>query len=301
MDKEFDPWCLTLPEEYWDERDFKAEEAIELDLDQILPESFSLGYWIYKTSNQWSLGSCTSLGTTHGVQILNVRKSWKVPTYSNIITPSWKDLWAKMWHSVVKYDWWDYVEKAVNTALKEWIYIEESGELAKFDGYATDEWHKNDECIETMKRYLYQKDPIVWCIRWDKQMRKEMRLGRVTTVPKVTTQWHCILLVWWDKWWMWFINSWDPNDEEKRKCRFFIDYNTMKQLAFNPRYWVLYIEEDQNLSPEYLKRKNNYVLIMKVLRKIYPEENSRMKKTIEQFSNACRKFYREIDEEFPLE
>jgi hypothetical protein len=55
----------------------------------------------------------------------------------------------------------------------------------------------------------------------------------------------------------------------------------MKRLGFNYRYWVLYIKEDQKLSPEYLKRKNNYVIIMKALRKMYEEESSEMKKTIE--------------------
>lgn len=58
----------------------------------------------------------------------------------------------------------------------------------------------------------------------------------------------------------------------------------MKKLAFNFRYWVLYIEEDEKLSPEYLKRKNNYLTILKVLKKMYQEESGDMKKIIEQFS-----------------
>lgn len=74
----------------------------------------------------------------------------------------------------------------------------------------------------------------------------------------------------------------------------------MKKLAFNYRYWVLYIKEDEKLSTEYLKRKNNYVLVMKVLRKMYNEESTDMKKTIEQFSQSCRKNYKEINDEFPL-
>jgi hypothetical protein len=42
MEKNFDPGCLTLPEDLCDERDFKAEEAIDLDLSITLPESYSL-------------------------------------------------------------------------------------------------------------------------------------------------------------------------------------------------------------------------------------------------------------------
>lgn len=37
-----DPGCLTLSEDMMDERDFKAEEAIELDTTIELPKSFSL-------------------------------------------------------------------------------------------------------------------------------------------------------------------------------------------------------------------------------------------------------------------
>ena len=112
-------WALTLPEGMAEATDFSAEEAIDLDYSIELPKSFSLWKWIYKTSNQWGLGACTSLGTTHWVQILQVKKWGVEPTDKNIITPQWKDLWAKMWHSTTKYDGWDDVEKAVSTA---WVF-----------------------------------------------------------------------------------------------------------------------------------------------------------------------------------
>lgn len=114
-----DPGCLTLPEDFADARDFKAEEAIKLDKTVKLPASFSLGKRIYKTSNQGGLGSCTAMGTTHGMQILKVRQNGVVPTTKNIITPAWKDLRAKMGHSTTQYDGGDYVERAINVALKE--------------------------------------------------------------------------------------------------------------------------------------------------------------------------------------
>jgi hypothetical protein len=54
LDLEFpeDPGCLTLPEDMVEATDFKAEDAIKLDMSVKLPEFFSLGKWIYKTSNQ---------------------------------------------------------------------------------------------------------------------------------------------------------------------------------------------------------------------------------------------------------
>ena len=47
--------CKTLPPEFAEATDFKAEEAIDLDYSIKLPENYSLGRWIYKTSNQGGL------------------------------------------------------------------------------------------------------------------------------------------------------------------------------------------------------------------------------------------------------
>ena len=295
-------WALTLPEDMAEATDFEATEAIKVDYSVKLPEFFSLWKWIYKTSNQGSLGACTSLGTTHGVQILQVKKGGVEPTTKNIITPQWKDLWAKMWHSTTKYDGWDYVEKAVNTALKEGILIEENWKLAKFDAYATWEWDRSDKAIDLMKRYLYQGCPIVWCVRWDKKTWNEMSAWEVKTVPTSPTGWHCIALVGWDANGFWFVNSWTPNDDKKLKSRFYVSYKTLKAFwaKFNYRYWVLYIKEDAKVDPEYLKRKNTNLVILQALKKQYPWEPSTVQSAIVTLSQALRKAYPELNEDLPL-
>lgn len=295
-------WALTLPEDMAEATDFEATEAIKVDYDVKLPEFFSLWKWIYKTSNQWALWACTSLWTTHWVQILQVKKNWVEPTDKNIITPQRKDLWSKMGHSTTKYDGWDYVEKAVSTALKEWILIEENWQLAKFDAYATWEWDETDKAIDLMKRYLYQGCPIVWCVRWDKTTWNEMTKWEVKTVPANPTGWHCIALVWWDNWGFWFVNSWSANDDKKLKSRFYISFKTMKDFGyrFNYRYWVLYIKEDANKDPEYLKRKNIMKTIIEALKKQYNNEPKEMQQAIVNFSQVARKLYPEINKELPL-
>lgn len=303
MDYENYNWCLTLPAEFADSRDFKADEAIQLDTSIKLPESYSLGKWIYRTNYQWTYGSCTANSTCHWVQILNVRKWWVEPNDKNIITPSWRDLWWKMWHNLNDVsDSWDYVEKAVKTALDEWIFIEENWELARFDWYATDEWGVDDESIEKMKRYLYKGCPIIWVLRGNKQTWKELTAWELKTRPTGATWWHAIALVGWDKWWMWFVNSWGTNDWKGLKSRFFVTYDNMKKVGwlFNYRYWVLYIKEDEKKTAEYLKRKNLWVGIIKLLKKTYPEESPKMQKAIEEFSKAYRSEYPEINSEVPL-
>lgn len=47
-----DPGCLTLPEDLMDERDFKAEEVLQLDTTIELPKSYSLGKRVYSTNYQ---------------------------------------------------------------------------------------------------------------------------------------------------------------------------------------------------------------------------------------------------------
>lgn len=294
--------ALTLPEDMAEATDFEATEAIKVDYSVKLPEFFSLWKWIYKTSNQGKLGACTSLGTTHGVQILQVKKGGVEPTTKNIITPQRKDLWAKMWHSTTVYDGWDYVEKAVNTALKEWILIEENWKLAKFDAYATWDWDRSDKAIDLMKRYLYQGCPIVWCVRWDKKTWNEMSAWEVKTVPTTPTGWHCIALVGWDANGFWFVNSWTPNDDKKLKSRFYISFKTLKAFGskFNYRYWVLYIKEDAKKDPEYLKLKNINLVVLQALKKYYNQEPNSVKQAIVTLSQAMRKEFPELNEDLPL-
>ena len=296
-----DPWCLSLPEELADERDFKAEQAIEIDWSKKLPDSFSLWKRIYKTNYQWSIGSCTANSTSHGVQILNVKKWWVKPTTNNIITPDWEDLWTKMWHDPKKYEGWDYLENAVSTALKEWIRTIEWWE-ARFDAYATWEFSHDDKGIETIKRYLYQGCPIVWLLKWNKQTWNEISAWEIKTVPENTSWWHAIAVVWWDKWGLWFINSWNPNDAEKRKSRFYVSNAILKKLGWrlNYRYWVLYIEEDAKIDPWYLKMKNTAVSILKSLKKQYDSEPIFVRDAIVKLSKAYREAYPEINDELPL-
>jgi len=69
---------------------------------------------------------------------------------------------------------------------------------------------------------------------------------------------------------------------------------------FNWRYWLPFKKEQAKKSPEYIKKKNNYLLILKALKNMYPLETSEMKQAIEQFSQKCRGNYPEINDELPI-
>lgn len=304
MDYEKYNGCLTLPSEFVDERDFKAEETIELDWSLKLPKHFSLGERIYSTNYQNGWGSCTSNATSHGVQILNVKAKWVKPISSNLITPNRKDLRTKMGHNLKDFnDSWDYVEKAVSTALKMWISNEEWGE-STFDGYCVEDWSTTDKWIERIKRYLYNWNPVVWCLRGNANTRKELTSGQLKTYVEVAnrTGWHAICCVGWDEWGLWFVNSRRTNDGKGLKSRFYVTYDFLKDAGsmFNRRYWLPFKKEQAKDDPEYIKRKNGYIAILKLLKKTYPIESSNMQQAIEAFSKVCRKEYPEINEELPI-
>ena len=68
----------------------------------------------------------------------------------------------------------------------------------------------------------------------------------------------------------------------------------------NWRYRPLFKKEQAKKDPEYIKRKNNNVLVLKVLKKQYNEEPIAVKEAIIQLSREMRKAYPEINEELPL-
>lgn len=299
-----DPWCLTLSEDMMDERDFKAGEAISLDMSIELPRHFSLGEWLYQTNYQNWRGSCTANATCHWVQILAVRNNGKKPEKDNIITPFRENLWTDMGHNLNdKNDSWDYVEKAVSVAHKNWIMAVEWF-LVKFDGYCYWQFSCDDTAIELMKRYLYNQNPIVRCLRGNQTTWNEISAGEIKTIipPEKRTGWHAVCLVGWDEYGLWFANSRKPNDGKGLKSRFFVSYEFMKKAVgmFNRRYWILYLKGDAKKSPEYLKRKNIAVAVLRALKKIYDEENIDVREWIVALSQALRKEYDEINDELPL-
>lgn len=297
--------CLTLPQEFASATDFKAEETIDLDWSIKLPKHFSLWEWVYSTNYQWKYGSCTANSTSHWVQILNVKAKWIKPVNSNLITPNWKDLRKNMWHDIKDVnDRWDYVENAVSTAYKKWITNEEWG-VSNIDGYATQTWSPDDKWIETIKRYIYNGQPIIWVLQWsDKITWSELTNWKLKTFIPVNERngWHAIACVWWDEGGLWFLNSWRTNDWKGLKSRFYVAYDFLKKSGtmFNWRYWVPFKKEQAIQDPEYIKRKNIYKACIEALKKTYPNENPTMQKAIEEFSKVCRSEYPEINQELPL-
>ena len=304
MEYREDPGCLTLSEDMMDSRDFKAEEAIEIDRTEELPRSFSLWKWIRTTNYQNWWWSCTANATSHGVQVLSVKKKGIVPTKDNILTADRKNLRENMWHNLKdKNDSWDYVEKAINTALKNWITALEWAWL-RFDWYSYDERARNDISIEKMKHYLYNWCPIDWCLRGNTITWSELSAWQLKTfIPVEKRTWgHAVCLVGRDEWGFRFVNSRKTNDWKWYKSRFYVTYEDLKKCweMFNWRYRPLYNRDKAKKDTDYLRRKGNAKVSLEALKKIYPEEDLEIQKAIEKLSKLLRKKYPELNQELPL-
>jgi hypothetical protein len=70
---------------------------------------------------------------------------------------------------------------------------------------------------------------------------------------------------------------------------------------FNWRMWILYTQIDALKDPEYLKRKNIALLLLKSLRKIYDTESKIIKNDIIKISLDLREEYPELNDEYPVE
>ena len=213
-----------------DKRDYKTSDLIAM-WSTDLPESFSLWQYIPYTHNQGKLGSCTAMGTNVSMEIQNTVE------YKEYKELMWETLWAKMGHSLDKYDGWDEIVKALWSAITDWIIgVDEN--VYKADFYSYDQWAISSDL--KIKQTLYKWLPILLIIQWNSKIWSEMILWEVKTTDYKATGWHCIALVGWDEWWYWFLNSRSPNDKEKKKSRFYITYDNLWKLFDNRKLWWRY-------------------------------------------------------------
>jgi hypothetical protein len=181
------------------------------------------------------------------------------------------------------------VENALKTACN--LIKAEGGGEYKLKGYSYEPLNLSEAGKEVIKRYLFSDTPLVRAIQGSSITWNEMSNGEVKSfVPvKNRTGGHCVLCVGYDEWGLWFLNSWSPNDETKKKSRFFISWEVLKNMGNmnNWRYRPIFYEAKTSL--EYLKEKNDILLLLKALRKIYDTTAYKaVRKGIEGFSIVVR-------------
>ena len=215
----------------FDRRDYLAGNVLK-GLENLKPPK-AFKWDILSTYDQWKLGSCTAMATTHSMKVQNEfeHKEW--------VELSWKDLWQKMGHSLTHYDGWDQIEKAVKTALKEGISwtLNWADFEWKAEAYAYWTW------VDWRKHLLIS--PLICVIRANNTTRIEMLQWEIKTVLKQAdiNWWHAILLAGYDEEYMYFYNSWwDSTIKEDWLSSFKVKisvFEEMRKHMFTWRYFLL--------------------------------------------------------------
>lgn len=323
--KEFIVWTKTKTQEEMDARDFKVETVLPIptkeELDN-LPKAFSLWIYVWKTYYQNGRWSCTALWTTHSMLIQNIRELQqtkpellpdivnKIKLWNNFIELFWESLWTRMGHDLSnKADSWDYVEKALNTAIKLWIQgKDENWGLVDYfwqNFSYKSSWRTMEDKL--MAKYYLTKYPIVDVISWTNTTWSEMTKWEVKTIihKSKSTGSHCICRVWYDEYWLRYLNSRMPNDKNKKKSVFCIKRETYFEMVnagmANWRYWVLFDKKNAVVDLEQLKEENNALEVLKAIKTFYWKTRFwDVKISISMLWKTLRKNYPKLDKELPL-
>ena len=271
----FKVWTLIKSEIEANPKDYSAETVLpkptaeEL---QKLPKAWDWASYVWNTYYQNWRGACCAMWTTHSMLIQNVKElinEWmidtkniakKIKSWENPIELLRQDLRTKMWHDIKNQnDSGDYVENALNTAIKKWI------EGKDWNGWTYTYFAKNysykrfgstDNDITLLKYYI-TKYPIIMVISWTNVIWNEMMTGEVKTIiPVSATNWaHCVASTWFDEYWIIFLNSWRANNW--KKCIFRISYENVKKMSeeqmINWRYRQLFDKTESIVDLEKLK------------------------------------------------
>ena len=185
-------WTFTLSEKDYDHRDYFLWNLFK-NFDKLTPPN-ELMRGISETYYQKNLWACTSFATNHSVKSQNEKE------YKRQIKLNERFLRAKMGHSLIKYDGWDSVEKAVKTALQYWIEWELDWEPYLFKSDLR--WYGKRDSRKQALMIL----PLIVVIKWNNKTWEEMLDWEVKTIWKYK-DWHAILLAWYDQNYVYFYNS----------------------------------------------------------------------------------------------
>lgn len=242
----------TLSEQDYDHRDYLATNVLKW-LDTIV-ELKELMRGISETYNQWSLGSCTAMATTHGMKCQNEQE------YKREIFLDWKDLWSKAGHSITKYDGGDSIERIVKLVLKQGIKGSVDGVEKLFSADARcygkrDNWRK-----------ALHLTPLITAMKGDKNTWSEMTKWEVVTMVSNSALSHAVLIGWFDANYVYFYNSWGG----KTVCTFKMTIaNFEKGIACGMINWRWFGILDKDELNEFAKEKELSKQLIACAKKLY--------------------------------
>ena len=247
---------------YWpneaDPRDFKVENVLKAPTDE---EIKNLPAFVdllkdatpdFKPVNQWCVPSCTACALSNymGIQITKeenkqtVVKDWAVL------------LRQRMWHKwECQWQTGDYLETALKT-VKNNKFLIQTWWTRKYEPI---KWYAYfNSTVNNIKYWLSKWFPIYYAIRWNKRTWVEIMHWEIKTYNYTPTGWHAITMVGYNKEYLYFVNSWIPNDWDKYQW----DYSVfkiswtwfeemLKNKLANWRWWIVYTKEEEKQFKDY--------------------------------------------------
>lgn len=253
----------SLTEKQSDSRDYIVSNVLKLDKVEV-PEAMM--WWITETVYQSSFPSCTAASTTNSMICQNELE------YKQKVELSWKDLRAKMWHSITKADSWDSVENAVKTALKMWItgVVNGKQQLFQSDAWAYGKWDIWQKALTIA--------PLITVIYGNNVTWNEMLWWEVKTISKKTTKsmWHAVMIAGYDKDWIYFYNSFGDKINKNGISNFKISWATFDKMIavgmLNWRYFVLVDKKDLVDYAQNIEISKQIIKLSKQMYEIWDQE-----------------------------
>ncbi len=258
-----------MPDDLWarwygpmeaDPRDFKVENILwKIDKSKIkdnvdlLKEADNKLVPVY----QWCVPSCTASALTNYITLQEAIERNKKLDFK--VEIDWikgaKRLRSEMGHKwVCKWEHGDYLEHALklvrhNKLLAEITYynpLSIKDEYLWITGYAY-----ANATADNMKYWLSMWYPLYFAFRGNKNTRTEMALWEIKTYNFTPTGWHAVTAYWYDEDYLYFINSWEPNDWTKYEWEyavFKIKWGWLMEMVrkwlANWRFWIVYNVDD---------------------------------------------------------
>ena len=247
---------------YWpneaDPRDFKVENVLKAPTDE---EIKNLPAFIdllkdatpdFKPVNQWCVPSCTASSLSNYVGIQTTKKENQKTSTQD---------WAKLLREKAGHKWsckWqtgDYLETILKTLKTYW----ELTNINWKQEYRQIKWYAYFQTtVNNMKYWLSKWFPVYFAIRWNRKTWIELSQWEIKTYNYTPTGWHAITIVGYNKEYLYFINSWNPNDWDKYPgdySIFKISWTWFEEMLrrglANWRGWIVYTEEEEKQFKDY--------------------------------------------------
>jgi len=249
---------------YWpmeaDPRDFQVENVLwKIDKSKIkdkvdlLKEADDKLISVY----QWCVPSCTASSLTNYITLQEtIERNSKLNFKVEIDWIKWtKRLREEMWHKwICKWEHGDYLEHALKTVRHNKLLAETTyyNPLSIKDEYLWITWYAYaNTTIDNMKYWLSMWFPLYFAFRWNKNTWFEISKWEIKTTNFTPTGWHAVTAYWYDKNYLYFINSWTPNDWDKYKWEYAVFkiswvnlMNMVRKWLANWRFWIVYNVDD---------------------------------------------------------